>query len=219
MGKQYIEAQLKQTRDYIDVFDLIQMGQQKEENGEITGALKAYREARDKAASLYFSAGKEEAMAKQAALEEKIDKDNQKAAAAQAAAKEESKAAKEAEDESAKAEEEKAKKEEDEKRELENQQKLNDQKNAIDLENKGNELMAGGKYESAITYYQTAQAIYIRLELTDIADGLNQKIAAAKAGIKAKEEELASLEKESKAEEETSGDTGPGVNSKKTDKK
>ncbi|WP_277408734.1 hypothetical protein [Lacrimispora xylanisolvens] len=110
VGKQYIESQLKQTRDYISVFDLIESGQQKEGYGELEGALKAYREARDKAASLYFAAGKEEATAKQAALEEKMDKDSQKTASAQVAAKEESKAAKEAEDESVKADEEKAKK-------------------------------------------------------------------------------------------------------------
>lgn len=219
VGKQYIESQLKQTRDYISVFDLIESGQQKEGYGELEGALKAYREARDKAASLYFAAGKEEATAKQAALEEKMDKDSQKTASAQAAAKEESKAAKEAEDESVKADEEKAKKEEDEQRELENQQKLNDQKNAIDLENKGNELLADEKYESAITYYQTAQAIYVRLELSDVADGLNQKIAAAKAGIKAREEKKASLENDSESDKETSGEYGPGVDSKKTDKK
>ena len=46
-------------------------------------------------------------------------------------------------------------------------------------------MLAGGMYESAITFYQTAQAIYIRLELPDLADGINGKIAAARAGIEA----------------------------------
>ena len=69
--------------------------------------------------------------------------------------------------------------------ELENQQKANDQQNAIELENRGNELLAQGEYESAVTFYQTAQAIYIRLELPGQADGINGKIAAAKAGMEA----------------------------------
>ena len=66
--------------------------------------------------------------------------------------------------------------------ELENQQKINDQKNAIDLENQGNELLAQGQYESAVTYYRTAKSIYGRLELPDMAAGLDEKIAAAQAG-------------------------------------
>ena len=70
-----------------------------------------------------------------------------------------------------------------EQKELENEQKSNDQKNAIDLENKGNELLAEGKYDNAITYYRTAQSIYNRLELSDLAAGIDGKIAAAQAGM------------------------------------
>lgn len=212
VGKQYIDAQLKQTRDYIDVFDLIEMGQQKENYGDMEGAVESYRQARDKAAALYFSAGKDEALAKQAAAEEKMEKDSQKSAEAAAAVNEESQAAKQAEEESRQADEEKTKKEEEEKRELENQQKLNDQKNAIDLENKGNELLAEGKYESAITYYQTAQAIYVRLEMTELADGINSKIAAAKAGIKAKSKETSGTDSGTETGNGNTGEFGPGVN-------
>ena len=79
----------------------------------------------------------------------------------------------------------KLQKEEAVKQELENQQKINDQQNAINLENKGNELVIEGQYESAITFYQTAQAIFIRLELPELADGLNHKIEVARAGIEA----------------------------------
>jgi serine/threonine protein phosphatase PrpC len=210
VGKKYIDAQLKQTLDYIDVFDLMELGQQKEGYGDLDGAINSYRQARDKAAALYFSEGKDEALKKQAALEEKMEKDSQKTAAAAASAKEESQAAKQVEEESKQAEEDKTKKEEDEQRELDNQQKLNDQKNAIDLENKANELFAEGKYESAITYYQTAQAIYVRLEMTELADGINGKIKAAKTAIK-----------EAKQETSEAGDTGeygPGVSKKKSDK-
>lgn len=210
IGKKYIDAQLKQTLDYIHVFDLMEIGQQKEEYGDLSGAIDSYHQARDKAAALYFSEGKEEALKKQMALEEKMEKDSQKTAAAAAASKEESQAAKQEEEESKQAEEEKAKKEEEEQRELENQQKLNDQKNAIDLENKANELFSEGKYESAITYYQTAQAIYVRLEMTELADGINGKIKAAKtAALEAKQEA---------AETVNTGESGPGMSEKKSDK-
>lgn len=174
VGKGYIENQLRLTRDYTDVFDLIELGQQKEANGNIEGAVEAYKEARNKAAAIYYTAGKEEALQKQAAAEEKIDKETQQ-----------EKAEKKENEESAAAEAAKQQQEEEAKKELENQQKANDQQNAIELENKGNELLAEGKYESAITFYQTAQAIYVRLELPELADGINGKIAAARAGIEA----------------------------------
>ena len=211
IGKTYIDAGLKKTRDYIDVFDLLEIGQQKEGYGDMNGAVESYRQARDKAAALYFSSGKEEALSKQAAAEEKMDKDNQKQEAAEAAAKEESQAEKKSEEESKQAEEEKIKKEEEEKRELENQQKLNDQKNAIDLENKGNELLAEEKYESAITYYQTAKTIYIRLELYELADGINDKIAAAKAGIKTTDQKTSESGSGTETENGDPGKNGPGV--------
>lgn len=67
------------------------------------------------------------------------------------------------------------------------------------MENKGNELLAAGKYDSAVTYYRTAQAIYVRLELPELADGINAKIAAAEAGIAAEE----TAENEKAREEET----------------
>ena len=69
--------------------------------------------------------------------------------------------------------------------ELENQQKANDQQNAIELENQGNMLLAQGQYENAITFYQTAQTIYRQLELADMADRLEPKIEAARAGMAA----------------------------------
>ncbi|MEY8356569.1 hypothetical protein AALB39_24900 [Lachnospiraceae bacterium 54-53] len=205
VGKQYIDAQLKQTRDYMEVFDFIELGQEKESYGNMEGAAQSYRQARDKAAALYFSAGKEEALAKQAAAEEKMEKESQKSAAAAASASQESQAAKQEE-------EEKTRKEEEEKRELENQQKLNDQKNAIDLENKGNELLAEGKYESAVTYYQTARAIYVRLEMTELADGINDKIAAAKAGIRAEGKETSGADSGTGAGDGGAGEYGPGMN-------
>ena len=104
--------------------------------------------------------------------------------------------------------------EEEAKKELENRQKANDQQNAIELENKGNELLAEGKYENAITFYQTAQAIYVRLELPDLADGINGKIAAARAGIEAAqqaEEEAQRLAREQENTETETKEYGPGA--------
>ena len=93
-------------------------------------------------------------------------------------------------------------------------QKANKPKNAIELENKGNELLAEGKYENAITFYQTAQAIYVRLELPDLADGINGKIAAARAGIEAAqqaEEEAQRLAREQENTETETKEYGPGA--------
>lgn len=203
VGKSYIDSQLKLTKDYIDVFDLIELGEQKEANHNIEGAVETYKEARDKAAALYYAAGKEEALEKQAAAEEKLDK-----------AKQQEKAVKKENEESQAAEAAKQQQEEEAKKELENQQKANDQQNAIELENKGNDLLAEGKYESAITFYQTAQAIYVRLELPDLADGINGKIAAARAGIEAAkqaEEEAQRIAQEQENAEKETEEYGPGA--------
>lgn len=202
IGKSYINIQLNLTKDYIDVFDLIELGTQKEANGNIEGAVEAYKEARDKAASLYYSAGKEEALEKQAAAEEKLDKAEQR-----------EKDAKKENEESSAAEVAKQQQEQEAKKELENQQKANDQQNAIELENKGNELLAEGKYANAITFYQTAQAIYVRLELPELADGINGKIAAARAGIEAAEqaEEASQAAREQESAKAGTKEYGPGA--------
>jgi len=209
-GRNYIYSQLGRTKEYIEVFDLIDMGEQKEEYGDLEGAAEAYREAKNKAADLYYGEGKAEALEKQAAAEAKIEEEVQKAKSRQ----------KEME-ESVAGDTARRQQEETAKQELENQQKANDQQNAIDLENKGNELVAQGQYESAITFYQTAQVIYIRLELPELADGLNYKIQAARAGMEAvKESQSAAEESQSAAREESlkaeedsreSGEYGPGI--------
>ena len=186
VGRSYILSQLQQTQDYIEVFDLLEVGEQKEAYGDIDGAIETYKEARDKAAGLYYAEGKTEALEKQIAAEAKIEKEAQQ-----------EEAKKKKIEESAAAEAAKQQQENAAKQELDNQQKANDQKSAIELENQGNELLAEGKYESAITFYQAAQAMYIRLELPELAAGLNDKIDAAKAGIEA----VRQAEEESRAEE------------------
>ena len=174
IGKDYIDSQLERAKDYIAVYDLIALGERKEEYGNLEGAVAAYKEAREKAADIYYSEGKTEALEKQAAAEEALEK-----------AVLEEEARKKEQEEAAAAETEKQQEEEEAALEMEKQQKANDQQNAIDLENQGNMLFAQGKYESAITFYQTAQAIYRRLELDELADNLNPKIDAARAGVNA----------------------------------
>lgn len=168
-GLAYIEGQLDRTEGYIEVFDLIAQGERKEEYDNPEGAIELYKEAKEKAAALYFTEGKKEALELQMAAEEKLEKE-------QLEAKERIQEQIEAEAVS---------------RAMENEQKTNDQQNAIDLENQGNELLAESSYESAITFYQAAQAIYDRLELTELAEGINQKIAAAEAGIASRDAKAA----------------------------
>ena len=43
------------------------------------------------------------------------------------------------------------------------------------MENQGNELLAQGSYESAITFYRVAQASYKQLGLTELADGIDKR--------------------------------------------
>ncbi len=165
VGRNYIAARLKETEGHIEIIDLLELGTSREGSGDREGALEAYREAREKAAKLYDTESKNDAFEKQTALEAELAQEKQQEEAAR------------------KEEEEKEKALLAEQKELENEQKSNDQKNAIDLENKGNELLAEGQYDKAITYYRTAQSIYNRLELTDLAAGIDGKIAAAQAGM------------------------------------
>ena len=55
VGKAYIENQLDRTKKYIEVYDLIAMGEKKEAYGNLNGAIEAYKEAKTKAADLYYS--------------------------------------------------------------------------------------------------------------------------------------------------------------------
>lgn len=188
IGKEYIEEQLSRTEGYLSIYDLLSIGEKKEESGNYKKAIKYYKKAREKASSLYDRDGKEEALQKQLSAEEALEKKEQ----AIADKKEKERAKREEEqkqkEEEKKAEEEKAKKEQEEQREIEQQQKLQEQKNAIEFENKGNDLLKEGEYESAITYYRVAKEIYIRLEFADLADSMNDKIEAAKLEQKVKEE-------------------------------
>lgn len=169
VGLSYIEGQLSRTEGYIEVFDLVAQGERKEEYGNLKGAIELYKKAKERAAALYFTDGKKEALELQMAAEEKLEKEQMEA---------EERLREQIEAEAVS-------------RALDNEQRTNDQQNAIDLENKGNELLAEGSYESAITFYQAAQAIYNRLELKEMAEGTKPKITAAQAGIAARDAKAA----------------------------
>lgn len=169
VGLAYIEGQLMRVEGHIEVFDLIAQGEKKEEYGNLKGAIKLYREAKEKAAALYFTEGKKEALELQMAAEEKLEEEQMEA---------EERLREQIEAEAAE-------------RALDNEQRANDQQNAIELENKGNELLAEGNYESAITFYQAAQTLYRRLKMTEMVDGIEPKIAAARAGIMARDAKAA----------------------------
>lgn len=195
-GRKYIDLQLDQSKDYIEVYDLITAGERKEAGGDITGAIEAYRRAKEKAAALYAREAKEEALKKLADAEQKQASSRQAEEAAEASARKEAQAAREQQEAEEKAAEEKEKESQAAELELENQQKANDQKNAIELENKGNELMAAGQYEQAITFYRTARTLYERQEMYPLVISLEEKIAAARAGldaVRASEAEAAAL--------------------------
>ncbi len=179
VGLSYIDGQLGRTEGYIRVFDLIAQGERKEEYGNLKGAIALYKEAKEKAAALYFMEGKKEALELQMAAEEILEKEQQEA---------EQRLREQIEAEAAD-------------RALDNEQRTNDQHSAIELENQGNELLAEGSYESAITFYQAAQVIYNRLELSELAEGILPKIAAAQAGIVARDIRAAEQEAVRQAEQ------------------
>ena len=79
VGLSYIDGQLGRTEGYIRVFDLIAQGERKEEYGNLKGAIALYKEAKEKAAALYFMEGKKEALELQMAAEEILEKEQQEA--------------------------------------------------------------------------------------------------------------------------------------------
>ena len=177
-GLSYIDSQLNRTEGYMEVFDLIAQGERKEEYGNLEGAIELYKKAKEKAAALYFAEGKKEALELQMAAEEKQEKEQletQERLREQIEAQTVSRA-------------------------LDDEQRANDRKNAVDMENQGNTLLAAGSYESAISFYRAAQAVYYQLELTEQAERIDIKIAAAEAGIAA--EERAEQEAREQAERE-----------------
>lgn len=162
-GLQYIDGQLDRVLRYVKVFDLIVQGERKQEYGNLEGAIALYKEAKEMAEDLYFSEGKAEALKLQMEAEESLDQQKMKEAA---------KLQEQINEEVASMA-------------VENEQKSNDQQSAMDMENQGNVLLAQGFYEEAVIFYQTAQAVYRKLEMEELAGEIELKIIAARAGMEA----------------------------------
>ena len=162
VGRTYIEDQLNRTSRFIQVYDLLEAGQAKEDYNDLEGALEEYRKARELAAGLYFNDGMQDAQDKIAAAEEAISLKEQ------------------ADREVLQQEIDQALKEQTVAWELENQSRINDQTNAIELESKGNELLAAKDPQGALIYYETARSIYESLEMAERVEILDNRIAAAK---------------------------------------
>lgn len=165
MGLHYIEGQMDRAERFMEVFDLIAQGERKEGYGNLQGAIGLYKEAKEKAAALYFTEGKKEAMELQMAAEEALDKEKMEA---------EKRLQERMEEEAASLA-------------MDKEKDVTDLRNAIEMENQGNEFLATGSYDGAAAFYRAARAIYDRLGLTDLAEGIDGKIAAAEAGTAAME--------------------------------
>ncbi len=162
VGRNYIEKQLDRNNQYIEVFDLLEEGEFKEGYEDYTGAKEAYVKARQLSAALYYNDGKKEAR-------EKISTVNEEIAAQEKAAKDE-----------LQEEIDEAIKEKAVQQELDNQARTNEQTSATELENKGNELLAAKDPQGAISYFETASAVFASLEMDDKVELLDEKIKAAK---------------------------------------
>lgn len=185
-GLQYIDGQLDRVLRHVRVFDLIAQGERKQEYGNLEGAIALYKEAKEMAEALYFGEGKAEALKLQMEAEEALDQQKM--------------------DEAAKLQEQIN--EEVASMAVENEQKSNDQQSAMDIENQGNALLAQGFYEEAITFYQTAQAMYSKLEMEELAEEIEPKIIAAQAGMEAARK-AAEMEKAAEEASEAAAEIQP----------
>ena len=61
MGKEYIEKNLAQTKDYIEVYDLISDGDLLSDRENYQAAEQKYKEAKKLAADIYFTQGRKDA--------------------------------------------------------------------------------------------------------------------------------------------------------------
>lgn len=197
IGLDYIDDQLDNVEDYLDIFELLDSGEIKEDYGDYAGAIELYKQAREKASALYYKDARQEALDKQRAAEESLD-----------TIRRDELAALEKEIQDAIVEQQAA-------QELENQGLMNDKKNALELESKGNELMKNEDYLSAISYFETAKGMYETLEMPDRVEALDviiasclelnkeaEKKAAAEADKAAAEEANQAAEEAEKALEE-----------------
>ena len=191
IGKEYLEEQMRKVQEYMDIYQLLEDGDALLQLEDRDGAIEKYKEAKKKAAGIYYDAGRNEAS-------DKIKEIEQAEAEEKKAAKEEAVANKEKmEAEAAKKEEEEKQAKEEEAKEEELLQQKKD--TALDYESKGNDAFTIGDYESAIMYYETAKEVYEELNLSTRLSQVSSKLTQ----VKKKSKELKNHINEAKAFEQS----------------
>lgn len=183
MAGDYLDRQLKKLTDYLELLEFLEAGERKEEYGDYAGAIEEYKKAKELAADLYDKETRKEALEKQQAAEEALESLRQS----------------ELDDLEKKVQQ--AILDEQVAGELEEQAKQNSQKNALELETKGDELMESGNYLSAMTYFATAMEMYADLGLMNRFDTVELKIASCKE-LYGQSQTLAKQEADQKSAEE-----------------
>lgn len=189
MAAEYLKEQQEKIEDYSELLELLESAEIKEDYGDYAGAIELYKKAKKLAAALYDKETRSEALEKQRLAEETLESLRQ--------------------EELDVLEEriQKAIEEEQVAQDLENQNYMNDKKNALELESKGNELMKNEDYLSAITYFETAMGMYEVLEMPERVQTLLAQIESCKklneeAKRKAAEEAAQQAAEEAKESEE-----------------
>ena len=184
----YIKEQCDKISKYQELYELLESAETKESYGDYAGAAELYRQAKKIASELYDQEARKEALNKQREAEEALEKLRQ--------------------EQMAELEEKIQKSIEDEKvaQELADQELMNDKKNALELESKGNELMNNEDYVSAIPYFETAKSMYKNLGMEDRAAVLEEQIESCeRLAEEAKQKAEEEAEKES-AEKQAADD-------------
>ena len=182
-GSEHIREQLDKIGKYQELYELLESAENKETYGDYAGAAELYKKAKGIASGLYDQDARKEALDKQRAAEETLEKLRQ--------------------EQMAELEEKIRKSIEDEKvaQELADQELMNDKKNALELESKGNELMNQEDYVSAIPYFETAMSMYGNLGMEERAAVLAEQIEAGrKLAEEAKRKAAEEAEKQSEAD-------------------
>lgn len=188
IGADYIKSRMDKISKYQELYELLESAEGKEDYGDYAGAIELYKDAKAIASGLHDQEIRTEALNKQRTAEEVLEQMRQEQLAElekkiQAAIEDERVA-----------------------QELANQELMNDKKNALELESKGNELMNSEDYVSALPYFETAKSMYENLGMTDRAGVLEDQIAsceklAEEAKRKAEREAEQQSEEEKAAEE------------------
>lgn len=184
----HIKEQCDKISKYQELYELLESAETKESYGDYAGAAELYRQAKKIASALYDQDARKEALDKQREAEQALEELRQEQMAAL-----EEKIQKSIEDEKVA-------------QELADQELMNDKKNALELETKGNELMNQEDYVSAIPYFETAKSMYENLGMEDRAAVLEEQIEACeKLAEEAKRKAAEEADKES-AEKQAADD-------------